>query len=268
MSKAFMVIGLMGIVGWLSQLSAQVWTCDDSTAPYDCVLDTTTVPNGQYNLSATACDAAGNCTTDTILITVANPVQLEDPRFELSAMGDQAGQAGATVDIGITNTAPVPFGAFLVDLQLPAPNLIQVDSLRRTARYLPTHLLDFQPIDSVTIRVVGISTAADSLAAGSGSVATLFVTIPATVSPASYPLSLVNGTIAESPRTTVPTADLVVGPQPGDATGDGTITVADVIRIVEILLGRLASTPGADCNQDGAITLGDAICTVKKILGL
>ena len=45
---------------------------DTSSAPYGVSWNTTTVANGTHTLTAVARDAAGNTTTSTVNVTVAN----------------------------------------------------------------------------------------------------------------------------------------------------------------------------------------------------
>lgn len=48
-------------------------------APWACVFDTTTVPNGTHRLTATAYDAAGNTASSTIEVVVRNPPATPQP---------------------------------------------------------------------------------------------------------------------------------------------------------------------------------------------
>ena len=59
----------------------------------------------------------------------------------------------------------------------------------------------------------------------------------------------------------------------GDVNRDGSITIADVTALVDIILGKDATTPytydhdAADVNQDGSITIADVTALVDLILG-
>ena len=52
-----------------SPAGAGSWTavCTDSSAPYNCSLDTTTLADGTYELRAVARDVAGNTSTSTVV---------------------------------------------------------------------------------------------------------------------------------------------------------------------------------------------------------
>lgn len=55
--------------------------------------------------------------------------------------------------------------------------------------------------------------------------------------------------------------------QKGDANGDGTINMGDVVRVERIILGRDPATDGADANGDGSVNMGDVTKIERYILG-
>jgi hypothetical protein len=73
-----------------SVAAANSWTtiCTDTTAPYSCVLDTTTLADDAFDLRAVATDAAGNVTTSALraiaVDNLAPTVTLADPGSPLS----------------------------------------------------------------------------------------------------------------------------------------------------------------------------------------
>ena len=56
--------------------------------------------------------------------------------------------------------------------------------------------------------------------------------------------------------------------QPGDASGDCAVNMADVTRVEGIILGLDPATPCADANQNGVIDMADITKIEKIILGL
>ncbi len=60
----------------------------------------------------------------------------------------------------------------------------------------------------------------------------------------------------------------IVTPEPGDADGDGVITIADATLIARMALNLSASVPAADFNGDGNINMADATLTARKALNL
>ena len=43
----------------------------------------------------------------------------------------------------------------------------------------------------------------------------------------------------------------------GDADGDGSVDIADVTTLIDILLSGETALQTADCDQDGSINIGD-----------
>jgi hypothetical protein len=54
----------------------------------------------------------------------------------------------------------------------------------------------------------------------------------------------------------------------GDANGDHTVNMGDVVKIEREILGMDTLTPGADANIDGKINMGDVTWVERQILGL
>ena len=77
-----------------------------------------------------------------------------------------------------------------------------------------------------------------------------------------YTLTATSGTLNSANST----AFNVV--HPGDANGDGIITMGDVTKVERIILGLDPPTAGADANNDGSITMGDVTKIERIILGL
>jgi YD repeat-containing protein len=57
------------------------------------------------------------------------------------------------------------------------------------------------------------------------------------------------------------------GFSPGDANGDGSINVQDVICIINVILDTGTASGNPDCNNDGDVNVLDVICVINKILG-
>jgi hypothetical protein len=55
----------------------------------------------------------------------------------------------------------------------------------------------------------------------------------------------------------------------GDINGDGSVTIADVTALVNIILGKSPAPASgvADVNTDGSVTIADVTALVNKILG-
>ena len=57
------------------------------------------------------------------------------------------------------------------------------------------------------------------------------------------------------------------GFSPGDANGDGSTNVQDVIGIINVILDTGTASGSPDCNEDGSVNVLDVICVINKILG-
>lgn len=53
----------------------------------------------------------------------------------------------------------------------------------------------------------------------------------------------------------------------GDVNGDGTVTIADVTMLVNIVLGKAAVNAASDVNGDGSVTIADVTYLVNVVLG-
>lgn len=52
---------------------------------------------------------------------------------------------------------------------------------------------------------------------------------------------------------------------PGDANGDSTVNVLDVIAVINMVFNGQAHTQGADCNTDSKVNVLDVICLINKV---
>ena len=55
--------------------------------------------------------------------------------------------------------------------------------------------------------------------------------------------------------------------QAGDVNGDGSVTIADVTALVDLLLGNGTAPAAADVNGDGQVTIADVTALVDMLLG-
>lgn len=61
-----------------------------------------------------------------------------------------------------------------------------------------------------------------------------------------------------------PTANNTIA---GDANGDGTVNIQDVILMLNIVLGNTPDAGTADCNGDSTVNIQDVICGLNIVLG-
>ncbi|HET8550269.1 MAG TPA: Ig-like domain-containing protein [Bryobacteraceae bacterium] len=85
--------------------------CSFSSTPYSCSWNTATVPNGAYNLTATASDAAGNSSSASVVVTVSNAtldtsapsVGFVTPANGATVSDTISLQVSASDNVGVTN---------------------------------------------------------------------------------------------------------------------------------------------------------------------
>ncbi len=53
----------------------------------------------------------------------------------------------------------------------------------------------------------------------------------------------------------------------GDVTGDGQVDISDVNAVINIMLGKLSSTPAADVTGDGQVDIADVNAVINLMLG-
>ena len=52
----------------------------------------------------------------------------------------------------------------------------------------------------------------------------------------------------------------------GDVDGDGTVSIADVTRLIDILLSGTEAPASADCDLDGIVNIADATALIDYLL--
>lgn len=95
-------------------------------------------------------------------------------------------------------------------------------------------------------------------------------TIPSTAVPTSTEAAQTpTPTMAETPAAPTATATVATVACVGDCNGDGTVTVDELVRAVNIALGSIASElcGAADANVDGTVAIDELIRAVNNLLG-
>ncbi len=88
--------------------------CIDTTAPYSCQVDTTTLANGTYSFRAVATDVAGSSTTSTVgnrvIDNVVTTVVMNDPGPVLAGTVTLSSSASSTAGVGSVRIQGTPAG--------------------------------------------------------------------------------------------------------------------------------------------------------------
>ena len=58
------------------------------------------------------------------------------------------------------------------------------------------------------------------------------------------------------------------GAKPGDCNGDGTVSIGEVQKAINMFLGTQATGCGVDCNADGTVSIGEVQKVINGFLGL
>ena len=122
---------------------------------------------------------------------------------------------------------------------------------------------------------VVISSTGGVISGNDGAVINLKLTIPEWRKAGTYPIKIYNCFFAEpdGSRVAMPSVYVpitVKEPEKGDANGNETVTIADVVTIVNHIIGGTNDSflqRSADYNNDGCIDISDAQNVLNKVLG-
>ena len=191
---------------------------------------------------------------------------------------DVSGGKGRQVTIPIMLNNDKTISAFQFDIKLP--DGIQYVSYEKTSR-TSEHTISYNQLSGNRLRFLAVSLEDKSIAIGSGSVLNLSVSIPEGQALGDYTITLSNielnhneGSDVESIMQADATSNLTVtatsSARPGDANGDGKVSVTDVTSIINYILQKVPSTfvfEAADVNGDGKISVTDVTMTINIVLG-
>jgi len=92
------------------------WVYTDFSAPYELLLDSKKLANGQHDISARASDLTGRSALDDKAVLVDNPVNPDDPLVVItSPVKDEQVSEDVTVHATVTDTTGILMGWFRVD---------------------------------------------------------------------------------------------------------------------------------------------------------
>jgi len=112
----------VGVVGVQFQLDGVNGGAEDRTAPYSVPFDTTTTSDGSHTITAFARDAAGNRTSASVTVTVANgsPADTTPPTVSITSPVSGASVSGTT---NLTASASDNVGVVGVQFRIDSVNL-------------------------------------------------------------------------------------------------------------------------------------------------
>jgi hypothetical protein len=193
----------------------------DTTSTYGFSWNTTSVANGAYQLTARAYDAAGNNqTSSTVNVTVNNII----PDTTLPTVNITAPLASSTISGTATFSATASDNVGVTKVEFSVDGTLKATDT--TSPYTTT-------IDTTTLSNASHTFSVKAFdAAGNTKTASLTATVNNTTPP--------------------PTGT------PGDATGDGQVTIQDLARVIANYgLASGATTAQGDVSGDGRVTIQD-----------
>ena len=227
----------------------------------------TAVGSGICNITATANDGSG--VTGSCLITVLGNVMFCE---------DFGAVPGATITLPIQLTNSDAIQGFQFKLVLPEGVSVQTDNEGKLMATL-TDRASSQGLEGADIGngvYQFVYTSTNRILGTSGAVVNIPIVVANNVAVGQYDVivkdvELVKYGTSSQIHHGDRTATLTIKEMTlGDVNGDGRVSVADAISIINYVLGR---TPvsfiviAADVNGDGDISLADAVATVDIILG-
>ena len=179
--------------------------------------------------------------------------------------------------VSMSNTEDIT--ALQFDLTLPAGVSIATNTkgkyiVEKTERCADHTLSASKPGEANVYKVLLYSTEVESITGNEGAV--INVTLEATedMEAGDYEVTLSNINLTTTAEKKITPADVtcvltVRNSIPGDANGDGTIDVTDIVGIANSILGRASESfdaVAADVNGDGSVDVTDIVVTANIIL--
>ena len=211
----------------------------------------------------------------TFLLALVNQVSAEDKM----TISDFVISAGETKELSITLENEVVYAGFQFDLYLPEGLTISECS-KDQARLPETTTLSMAKQADGSYRFFAASMKAHNIIGTSGGIVTVKVTAVKDLASGSrtgyfrnIKLSKADGTGNKYAEMSFPITVLeasTVTAKKGDANGDGVVDVADVVAVVNYILGKASgnfNVAAANINGDTVIDVADVVGIVNIILG-
>ena len=179
--------------------------------------------------------------------------------------------------VNMNNTENIT--ALQFDLTLPAGVSIAKNgqgkySVEKTGRCADHTLNVSKPGDANVYKVLLYITPVENIAGSEGAVLNVTLETSESMTEGDYEVTISNINLTTPDETKITPADVtckltVNNSIPGDANGDGSIDVTDIVSIANAILGRPSSSfdaTAADVNGDGSIDVTDIVVIANMIL--
>ena len=181
---------------------------------------------------------------------------------------------GQTKVIKISLENDEAYAAFQFDLHLPKGITVVPDSHSANAERVPASTnLYMSTLSEGVYRFLSAGMSVDPLVGNSGVIVSLTVKADENLSEGELTGYFRNIVLAKGDATGQKYEEMsfpvtIVNSIPGDANGDGRVSIADASLIVDYILsgGTITISAGADMNGDGKVSIADASAIVDYIL--
>lgn len=231
----------------------------------------TAVASGTTQIKATANDGSGKSAVCTITVDRNNKLTISDMKACKGGSG--------TLHVVLTDEDII--SGFQFDLVLPDGITVSTDAngklVARTTSRTSSHTISSRKVSDGLYRFVVVSMSGSTITKDKGDVMTISLDVADSQTCKNYDITIKDVALTvkdgsslneEHPRDN--TAKLTVTDVvPGDVTGDGIISVTDVVSIISYVLEEEPTSflkPAADLNGDGNITVTDAATVIDMIL--
>ena len=185
--------------------------------------------------------------------------------------------AGDTIEVSIMLDNEMDYTAFQSDLYLPEGFTVLQNAngsyqMALTDRKARSHTFSTQMQSDGSIRMLSYSTALAAYKNNSGALVILTLTAaedftgPSAIVLKNTLFTTLDGVEVAFPDETC-TVTIATTALPGDVNNDGSVNIADVTALIDLLLGGGSiSNPAADCNQDSSINISDVTALIDYLL--
>lgn len=229
----------------------------------------TAISVGEANIVATTTDGSNLSASCKVTVEEANYLEIVNTEV---LKGRQI-----TLPVNMNNTEDIT--ALQFDLTLPAGVSIAKNTqgkyiVEKTGRCADHTLNVSKPGDANVYKVLLYITPVENITGSEGAVLNVTLETSESMAEGDYEVTISNINLTTPDETKITPADVtckltVTNSIPGDANGDGSIDVTDIVSIANAILGRPSSSfdaTAADVNGDGSIDVTDIVVIANMIL--
>ena len=158
--------------------------------------------------------------------------------------------------------------------EVSLPEGVTMTDCELSARKAADHQVQFTPLSNGNYQVIAYSGSNQLFSGTEGTLVSLLLSTEKELGNGIYEMSISNIDLSTPAGTSLLPADIIAmltvsDVKIGDANGDGRISIADVVTVVNAILGNAG--PGyvaeaSDVNGDGRTSIADVVSIVNKIL--